>query len=133
MARVAPIIKAYAALAAVGGVAFLLSLFFRGACPIWLVVGLPCPACGMTRAFSAVMQLDFAGAFRMHPLWWLVPLLPPAFALGEKWRERVALVALVLIIGAYVVRMVVLFPQGEPMVVNEYAPLMRLLRFAQAG
>ncbi len=31
--------------------------------PLDYIVGLPCPMCGMTRTFLAVLSGDFAGAF----------------------------------------------------------------------
>lgn len=35
--------------------------------------GIPCPGCGMTRALRCLLQLDFAGAFRHHPLVFAMP------------------------------------------------------------
>jgi hypothetical protein len=40
-------------------------------CPLLLVAGVPCPTCGVTRAFLLALHGDFAGATRMHPLMWL--------------------------------------------------------------
>ena len=37
-------------------------------CPILYVIGIPCPGCGMTRAVLACLRLDFAAAFRYHPM-----------------------------------------------------------------
>jgi hypothetical protein len=55
---------------AVGG-AFLLPRVWAGAgpvvCPSRLVTGIPCPGCGLTRAFAALGHGDPAGAFRCHP------------------------------------------------------------------
>ncbi len=45
-------------------------------CPIRFVTGVSCPGCGMTRAWLALLRLDFAGAFYYHPLF-----LMPAAAL----------------------------------------------------
>ena len=41
-------------------------------CPLDYIVGLPCPMCGMTRAFLAALSGDFAGAFYYHPLWIII-------------------------------------------------------------
>lgn len=59
-------------------------------CPVAFLLGVPCPSCGLTRAARAALQLDFAGATHVHPLWFVV--LP---ALG-------AFVAIE--VGSYVVR-----------------------------
>ena len=40
----------------------LLRKFFITICPAVLITGLPCPGCGMTRAFIRLLHLDFAGA-----------------------------------------------------------------------
>ncbi len=38
-------------------------------CPLLLLTGLQCPACGLTRAASALLRGDFAAAFGYHALW----------------------------------------------------------------
>ncbi|NIR30903.1 MAG: DUF2752 domain-containing protein [Gammaproteobacteria bacterium] len=51
-------------------------------CPIKLVLGFPCPGCGVTRATFALFHLDVAEALRLHPLVWLIsPLV--AWTLGR--------------------------------------------------
>ena len=44
-------------------------------CPIRSLTGIPCPGCGLTRAWKAALQLEFADAFRYHPMFWSVPVL----------------------------------------------------------
>lgn len=44
------------------------TLTIGSACPIRILFGLPCPACGMTRACLAALTFDFAKAFYIHPL-----------------------------------------------------------------
>lgn len=44
-------------------------------CPIRHLTGLPCPGCGMSRAWLAALRLDFAQAFRCHPMFWAVPVV----------------------------------------------------------
>jgi len=42
-------------------------------CPINWVTGLPCPGCGITRAFILLLHGDIVGSFKMHPM--LIPLM----------------------------------------------------------
>lgn len=44
-------------------------------CVIRTLTGLPCPMCGMSRAWLAALRLDFLAAFRYHPMFWSVPVL----------------------------------------------------------
>ena len=48
---------------------------FKGRCPAKIFLGGPCPGCGLTRAYLAVLRLDFSAAFRYHPLF---PVAVPA-------------------------------------------------------
>jgi hypothetical protein len=41
-------------------------------CPTRLLLHVPCPSCGLTRAAGCLLRADLAGATRMHPLWVLV-------------------------------------------------------------
>jgi hypothetical protein len=44
-------------------------------CPLRNLTGLPCPGCGMSRAWLAALELDLGQAFRFHPMFWSIPLL----------------------------------------------------------
>ena len=44
---------------------------------------IPCPGCGMTRALLAALQLDFASAFALHPMFWSLPVLYLYFLLDR--------------------------------------------------
>jgi hypothetical protein len=106
--------------AAAGGVALLLAGLLR--CPFALVLRLPCPGCGLTRATLRLWHGDLAGALAFHPL---VLLVLPALGLygganllgyllrGERgWVDRrmgprsegVAWAFLALILGVWVAR-----------------------------
>ena len=37
-------------------------------CPIYRLLGVTCPGCGMTRGILCLLRLDFASAFKHHPL-----------------------------------------------------------------
>lgn len=45
-------------------------------CAFKLAVGAPCPGCGLTRATLALLRLDLAEVWRLHPL---APLVSPLF------------------------------------------------------
>lgn len=55
-------------------VAFIILLYYWK-CPIKLIFSIPCPTCGMTRAWLSVLRLDFKKAFYFHPLFLLAPPL----------------------------------------------------------
>ena len=38
-------------------------------CPFKFITGIPCPACGLTRACVSLTFGDIQGAFHYHPLW----------------------------------------------------------------
>ena len=54
---------------------FIIMLKFFPGCWIKKIFGIPCPTCGMTRAWFAAFRLDFGRAFSMHPMFWSVPIL----------------------------------------------------------
>lgn len=59
-----------------------IGLLARPGCPWRNLLGIPCPGCGMTRAWLRVLALDFAGAFAAHPMFWSGPLFFWMF-----WRD----------------------------------------------
>lgn len=53
-------------------------------CPIKFITGISCMGCGMTRAWWAVLHLDFKSAFYYHPAFWLPPLVMIFLLLKNK-------------------------------------------------
>ncbi len=63
----------------------LLFALFCGVLLLWVVMdwpcifravtGIPCIGCGLSRAWLAALRLDFAAAFRYHPMFWSIPIL----------------------------------------------------------
>ena len=41
-------------------------------CPFYLATGLPCPGCGLTRAFVCISHGQFVQSLHWHPIGWLV-------------------------------------------------------------
>lgn len=92
----------------IAALAFALSLTDIG-CPLKYATGIPCPSCGMTRAWYAAFHLNFESAIAYHPLFWFMPMaLAFAFFLpyaNKKLFVAVMVGALILIIGVWVLRL----------------------------
>ncbi len=104
-------------------------------CPIYRIIGLPCPSCGMSRAWMALFHGDIARAFFLHPLFLAPPLLAAAvffYEKGNRKRKKAAQIALWILAGLFIliwlIRMFLYFPRQEPMRFNEEALLPRLFR-----
>ena len=50
-----------------------LMLFSGIGCPIRYASGVPCPLCGISRAYISFLLLRVGDAFGFHPLFWLLP------------------------------------------------------------
>lgn len=115
---VTAVVKLYIVLAFIGGAAVALSLLTDiGLCMIYFVIGLPCPACGLTRAFLHLITDGLWVALAFHPLFFLVPFVPllAHTGLSEKRRNILSFSVLGLFLIAYIARMILLFPHTPPM------------------
>jgi len=79
-------------------------------CVLRGLTGVPCPGCGMTRAFWLLGQLRFAEAFAMHPLAPALVLAMTAHLAGLRFRSRRATnawawVGLGVTVGIWLVRL----------------------------
>lgn len=110
-------------------------------CPMPLVLGIPCPGCGFTRATALVTHGHFVEAIAFHPL---IPFLLLYLAFlwvykivecvrGEPPRlptSKIGGVALGIMLGFWVLRLGFFFAQGGLAVMardNLVARVMRLL------
>ena len=58
-------------------------------CPVALLLRIPCPGCGLTRATRLALHGDLAGATRVHPLWFVVvPAVMAAFVFEMRAYVR---------------------------------------------
>ena len=53
----------------------LLFYHFKVGCIFQTFLGIPCPGCGMTRAFFSLIRFNFIDAFKFHPMIYAMPLL----------------------------------------------------------
>ena len=98
-------------------------LLFSYVCPSMWLFGLPCPACGLSRAAWRILVLDFVGAFNYNPAIFLVPF---AVYFYVKRRAGLFVVIIALAIVILFVRLRTSFGV-EPLIINHNALLFRLL------
>lgn len=92
----------------------LVLLLFVWRCPLEYLFGIPCPCCGMTRAFKSMVSLDFRASFSYHPLllptgfaiWYILhkDVLPKRFRMGKKTARVLGGLLLILLLAVYVYR-----------------------------
>ena len=93
---------AIAAVAAIALLYAILSLAGIG-CPIKYCTGVSCPGCGMTRAWHAVLHLNFKEAFAFHPLWILPVPLALLIIFRRKINPKVFRISMIVIIAMFFV------------------------------
>ena len=59
--------------------ALVMNLFNLQSCPIKLLIGIPCPGCGMTRAILCLLKFDFKGAIKYNALFIILLLVIVVF------------------------------------------------------
>jgi hypothetical protein len=104
-------------------------------CFVELVFGIPCMGCGMTRAMLNVLQFDFITAFHYHPLIFIMPIILLIYVFRDmKYVQNLYhskwfwISIFILFIVVYIIRMVLYYPDVEPMTIYEDAYLRRLIR-----
>ena len=99
-----------------------MKFFFGTTCPMKILVGLPCPGCGLTRAFELLLKGEVKKSFRMHPflIFFLGIFVLELFfkTKGKKYsyiKNGYIIIVIVLAIIFYCWRMTRFFPGEEPM------------------
>jgi len=117
-------------------------------CPLLNLTGVPCPGCGMSRAFLAFFRLDLAQAFHYHPMFPALLMFPALFliyiirqartykrqgfslgwavlqnASGKLFSSRIFSVLFILFLSAYlsvyIMRVILpLLGYGDPSILN---------------
>ncbi|GAB2023385.1 hypothetical protein RyT2_24610 [Pseudolactococcus yaeyamensis] len=85
-------------------------------CSFRFFTGIPCPCCGMTRAFLNILSGNMVEAFAFHALFWLVPIFFVILLFYLVKKKRIYLTLLLGMAGInflyYLFRLVTGFPQG---------------------
>ena len=103
------------------------------ACVISGVTGFPCPGCGMTRAWISFIKGDFLKAFKYNPLFLLTLLIVVTYLVAYvkeirlKSLNKIVFTIIGLFLIVYIIRMVLYFPNVEPMTYNKNALLPRII------
>lgn len=112
-------------------------LLFNTKCIFKSIVWVPCPGCGLTRAWISFIKGNISEAFYWHPLFLMIPVLAILILLYFKGSfikyRRYILLSIVTIVGlyfiVYIVRMIILFPSVEPLDYNSHSFINRLIYY----
>jgi hypothetical protein len=98
---------------------FLKFIGINTTCYFKSITGIPCPGCGLTRAYLSLMHENIKKAFFYHPLFILPILIFIYISLCKfkkvKYSNKLLGIVLVAFIGLWIVRMILFFPSTEPM------------------
>ena len=97
---------------------------FGFSCPIYRFFGIPCPTCGITRAYILFFRGHFLKAFLMHPLF----LLPVIFLFPAFRKRRIVFSVIGIFLAVYTVRFLLLFPNVPPFTYNAESTLQKILK-----
>lgn len=111
---------------AILGYIVLMNLIFETACLVVILTGMPCPACGLTRAGFSLITLQFTDAWNYN---WVIFLIVPLvlYCLACRYlfqcKCKGSLPCLIIIasclIGLYAYRMIHYYPDVEPLVYHD--------------
>lgn len=91
-------------------------------CGLYYIFGIPCPACGLTRAGISVLTFHWIKAWEWNPCIFLIGVVFLYFCvcrylLGRKVKGIYILIAITLFVlfAVYAYRMITVFPGEAPM------------------
>ncbi|MGB4613237.1 MAG: DUF2752 domain-containing protein [Erysipelotrichaceae bacterium] len=112
-------IKKVLVLLIIFGIVVLNNILFDTGCIFKAITGIPCPSCGMSRAWALALSGNIKGALYYHPLFWIIIVIAVMYFLKEKVNNKIWLLVLVLVIVVYFIRMYLYFPHTIPMDYNK--------------
>ena len=121
----------------------LLWIFTGTSCYIRAVFGIPCPGCGSTRALFSLFRGDIKQSFEYHPLILLTLVLILGYILitvfdikiFDKFNKKNINIFLwcvfIIYIVVYIIRMILFFPNYEPMTYLDTSIFGRIIGFVK--
>ena len=102
------------------GFLFILAVLGIYDCPLDRIFGIPCPLCGITRAFVSLIKADIPSAFFYHPLWPVIAVYAILYLLylsgritpSKKMIDITGWILSFLLIACYIIRHI----KGSPVV-----------------
>ena len=92
-------------------------IYFGGGCLLKDIFNVPCPSCGMSRAYLCLLLGDISAAFKFHPLFWIFPITVgfgiTAIIDKSKKRKFLWLSLMALCILAYLICWIVRLATGN--------------------
>jgi hypothetical protein len=90
--------------------------------------GIPCPGCGMTRAWISLFNGKILTALYFHPVFWIVPVIAFVVIFRTRlhflyWSNRFWFTVLALLLGVYFMR----FPDTPPLDFNRSGVVPKLI------
>ncbi|MFI3170982.1 MAG: DUF2752 domain-containing protein [Eubacteriales bacterium] len=101
----------------------IMQFIFGTTCIFVILTGIPCPACGLTRAGLCVLTLQWEQAIQYN--WFIFPIaitvgiaLLYRYVIGKEMAglRWIFLVIILGMVGYYVYRMILYYPEVEPVV-----------------
>jgi hypothetical protein len=114
---------------------YLMNRLFKTVCFSILLLGIPCPACGITRATKLLLTGQIKKSFNMHPLLILV-IIGIILTLIIKFKLKnyrffikpYVIICLSIFVGFYLYRMITYYPNVEPLTYREDNMLEMIIR-----
>ena len=76
---------------------FIINRMFGYVCPSMIIVGLPCPGCGLTRAALCLIRGDIGGSLRMNPMLLFIAAYAVLVVLKKKTAAEYYLIIISII------------------------------------
>lgn len=118
-------------------ISIIIALFVFGNdyfCIFKQITGIPCPTCGLTRAYYYLIQGNIRLAFYYHPLFFIFPLII-AMIIFYNYQiiknilshNYIIFFIGLAIFGTWIIRIIILSPSNPPMDFNKTAPLFLII------